>query len=142
SYSIPGGAYHQTIVPSGRLHATLFFFDSNRGFLKDASVVGPKDGQAYTQLRDPAGMTPLALAQMADATRSWEKSKDIHSVNSDEHTTVIGYYRYFRGFALLEAGQHEDAMKQFNSLEGCPPAQVFCKDPSEKHRRYIRALIG
>jgi ankyrin repeat protein len=141
SYSIPGGAYHQTAVPSGRFHATLFFFDSHRGFLKDAGVVGPKDGQGYTQLRDPAGITPLALAQMVDATRSWEKSKRIQSEGNDEHTTVIGYYRYFHGCALLQAGQREDAMKQFNSPEGCTPAQAFCKEPSDEHRRYIRALI-
>lgn len=140
TYSVPAGVHHQTIVPSGRFHATLFFFDSKRGFSQNASVIGPKEGKDYTQLRDTATMTSFALAQMTNATRSWEKSKNLRSVNDEEHSTVIGYYRYFQGLALLQAGQHADALKQFNS-SGWPPVHAFCKDPTDEHRHYLRALI-
>lgn len=72
SYSIPEATFHSTEVSNEILHATLFFFDSKRGFVKNAPVLGPKDIESFTQLRDPAGVTPAALASMTDAVRSWE----------------------------------------------------------------------
>ena len=72
SYSIPEATYHRTEVLPGILHATLFFFDSRHGFVKDARVLGPKDAESFKQLRDPAGVTPAALASMVNAVRSWE----------------------------------------------------------------------
>lgn len=72
SYCIPAAAYHTTEVAGDRLHATLFFFDSHRGFVKDAGVLGPKDGESYKQLRDPAGITPAELARAVEAVRAEE----------------------------------------------------------------------
>lgn len=72
SYSIPAAAFHRTEVSPDILHATLFFFDSSRGFVEDARVLGPKDAESFTQLRDPAGVTPAALASTVDALRLWE----------------------------------------------------------------------
>lgn len=46
SYTIPAAAFHQTEIAADILHATLFFFDACRGFVKDAPVLGPKDVQA------------------------------------------------------------------------------------------------
>ncbi|KAL0933769.1 uncharacterized protein CTRU02_210568 [Colletotrichum truncatum] len=70
SYSIPAAAFHATEVAPDALHATLFYFDSHRGFVKDAGVLGPKDGESYTQFRDPAGITPAELAEVVEAARS------------------------------------------------------------------------
>ncbi|KAI6169058.1 hypothetical protein EDD17DRAFT_1524762, partial [Pisolithus thermaeus] len=72
SYSIPSAVFHRTEVAPDALHATLFVFDSHRGFVKDAPVLGPKDSESSTQLRDPAGVTPAALANMVDTMRTWE----------------------------------------------------------------------
>lgn len=72
TYSIPAAAFHRSEVASDILHATLFYFDSSRGFVKDARVLGPKDGESSTQRRDPAGATPAALASLVDAVRLWE----------------------------------------------------------------------
>ncbi|KAE8165156.1 hypothetical protein BDV40DRAFT_309614 [Aspergillus tamarii] len=72
SYSIPAAAFHRTEVASDTLHATLFFFDASRGFVKDAPVLGPKELESSTQQRDSGGVTPAALATMVDAVRSWE----------------------------------------------------------------------
>ncbi|KAK6955402.1 hypothetical protein Daesc_003039 [Daldinia eschscholtzii] len=72
SYTIPAAQYHSTEVVPDRFHATLFVFDSRRGFVQDAGVLGPKDGDSFTQLRDPAGITPETLAWTVDAVRSWE----------------------------------------------------------------------
>ncbi|KAI6120094.1 hypothetical protein EV401DRAFT_1457173 [Pisolithus croceorrhizus] len=72
SYYIPSAVFHSTDVAPDTLHATLFVFDSHRGFRKDAPVLGPKDSESSTQLRDPAGVTPAALANMVETMRSWE----------------------------------------------------------------------
>ncbi|KAI3327295.1 hypothetical protein HD806DRAFT_531874 [Xylariaceae sp. AK1471] len=72
SYSIEAGECHIVEVPPQEAHATLFFFDASRGFLKDAPVLGPKDSKSYTQTRDPAGATPALLAGRVEATRQWE----------------------------------------------------------------------
>ncbi|KAI6122377.1 hypothetical protein EDD16DRAFT_1572188, partial [Pisolithus croceorrhizus] len=72
SYYIPSAVFHSTEVAPDTLHATLFVFDSHRGFVRDAPVLGPKDSESFTQLRDPAGLTPAALANMVDTMRTWE----------------------------------------------------------------------
>ncbi|KAF4845790.1 hypothetical protein CGCSCA4_v006462 [Colletotrichum siamense] len=72
TYSIPAAAFHTTEVAPDQLHATLFFFDSHRGFVKDAGVLGPKDGESYKQFRDPAGITPAELAIAVEELRRKE----------------------------------------------------------------------
>lgn len=141
TYSVPGGAYHRSIVSGEKLHATLFVFDSHRGYDDDAAVLGPKDGGEYVQLRDPAGITPVALAQMANATRKWEQAHNIFSEGDSEHPTVMAYYRFFRGMGLLEAGRRHDALQYFNPGNGFTPLHAFAREPSSKHRDYISQLI-
>lgn len=76
SYVIPAAKYHVTEVAPDGFHATLFVFDSQRGFVKDAGVLGPKDSESFTQQRDPADVTAKTLAQMVDAVRRWEELMD------------------------------------------------------------------
>lgn len=83
SYAIPAGECHGSMVPGGKLHATLFFFDSSRGFDEDAMVIGPKNGKDYTQIRDPAGVTPLCLAQLTDAARRWEQNRSLSNIQNE-----------------------------------------------------------
>ncbi|KAK2049355.1 hypothetical protein LZ31DRAFT_549308 [Colletotrichum somersetense] len=69
TYTVPAAAFHTSEVAADALHATLFFFDSHRGFVKDAGVLGPKHGDAFTQLRDPAGISPRELVEAVESAR-------------------------------------------------------------------------
>ncbi|KFY89944.1 hypothetical protein V498_06244 [Pseudogymnoascus sp. VKM F-4517 (FW-2822)] len=73
SYTIPAGVFHCTEVPCNVLHATLFYFDSRRGFIRDAPVLGPINGVPVTQIRDPGGQTPKSLAESVLLVQTWEK---------------------------------------------------------------------
>ncbi|KAF2097745.1 hypothetical protein NA57DRAFT_40367 [Rhizodiscina lignyota] len=73
TYTIDANCFHTTEVAPDAFHATLFFFDSHRGFVKDAGVLGPKNGDSNVVVRDSAGVTPADLASAANAVRSWEK---------------------------------------------------------------------
>jgi tetratricopeptide (TPR) repeat protein len=115
SYSIPEAAFHTTEVSPDILHATLFFFDSHRGFVKDARVLGPKDAESISQLRDPAGVTPVALASMVDAVRSWE----IFMGQGKQHT---------------QRAEWEHASRAFNSaLNLCESVQNFPNATRYRH---------
>ncbi|TDZ30500.1 hypothetical protein C8035_v002859 [Colletotrichum spinosum] len=72
TYTVPPAAFHATEVAPDALHATLFYFDASRGFVKDAGVLGPRDGESYTQFRDPAGVTPCELAEAVESIRARE----------------------------------------------------------------------
>lgn len=72
SYTVPAGACHASEVVPNLLHATLFLFDSSRGFEKDAPVLGPIEGQLSTHHRDPAGVTPITLVDLVESVRAWE----------------------------------------------------------------------
>ncbi|KAK5168702.1 uncharacterized protein LTR77_006011 [Saxophila tyrrhenica] len=69
SYTVPAAAFHSTTVESDRLHATLFLFDGTQGFVKDAPVLGPKDAESNTQVRDAAGVSAVELATMVEEKR-------------------------------------------------------------------------
>ncbi|KAI8584143.1 hypothetical protein K450DRAFT_168516 [Umbelopsis ramanniana AG] len=89
SYTIDAAAYHRSEVSIDILHATLFVFDGKRGFVKDADVMGPKDGTSFAQKRDPAGVTAAQLVGKVELIRSWEayleRSRQ-HAIRADwEH---------------------------------------------------------
>lgn len=73
SYTIPAGTFHTTEVEPETVHATLFFFDSHRGFIKDAGILGPKDTKSFSQIRDPGDLTAVTLARTVDVVRSYEQ---------------------------------------------------------------------
>ncbi|KIK17831.1 hypothetical protein PISMIDRAFT_684887 [Pisolithus microcarpus 441] len=116
SYYIPSAAFHSTEVAPDILHATLFVFDSHRGFTEDAPVLGPKDTESSTQLRDPAGVTPAALANMVETMRSWEIFKE-------------------QGQQYSQRAHWQSALEAFNeALDLCESAPDFpnadrCKQP-------------
>ncbi|KAI6040364.1 hypothetical protein EDC04DRAFT_3140281 [Pisolithus marmoratus] len=122
SYYVPSGVFHSSEVAPDTLHATLFVFDSHRGFTKDAPVLGPKDSESSTQLRDPAGVTPAALANLVDVMRSWE--------------------------ILMEQGQQhsaraewEDALQAFNrALYLCESVPDFPN--AVRHKRQVLGQLG
>ncbi|KAL8824245.1 MAG: hypothetical protein Q9170_008218, partial [Blastenia crenularia] len=118
SYTIPSGQFHTTEVPSDGLHATLFVFDSFRGFAKDARILGPIDGDTFTQSRDPAGTTSMALAQL------------VHEARVLENAMQQGQYYFHRG-------DREEALKAFDrALRVCNASKYFPRYP-----RYRQAII-
>ncbi|OJJ30811.1 hypothetical protein ASPWEDRAFT_44796 [Aspergillus wentii DTO 134E9] len=122
SYTIPAAVFHQTTVQPDTLHATLFFFDASRGFVKDAPVLGPKDMESSTQLRDPAGVTPAALATMVEAVRAWEILMD-------------------QGQAHSERAEWEHALRSFShALSLCGPASKLPNPDSYNH--IVLARLG
>ena len=82
SYMIPSKAFHATEVSSQLVHATLFYFDSSRGFSRDARVLGPKHERSFTQVRAAAGITAHELARTVQEVRSWEN----FIAQAQEHT--------------------------------------------------------
>lgn len=72
SYTVPAGKYHSLDVNPDELHATLFFFDSRRGFRLDAPALGPINGSILTLPRTAAGATAAQLAMTVDCLRQWE----------------------------------------------------------------------
>lgn len=73
TYCIPAAQYHTTSVAPSSFHATLFCFDAERGFAKDAGVIGPIDGKSFTATREVADYKPTELVAMIDSMRRWEK---------------------------------------------------------------------
>ncbi|PGH02384.1 hypothetical protein GX51_04692 [Blastomyces parvus] len=115
TYTIPAAAFHSTEVLPNAFHATLFFFDSHRGFMKDARVLGPKDVESKTQLRDAAGMTSATLANMVNAVREWETFMD-------------------QGRQHARRAEWEHALREFNSaLNMCESTEYFLGLASYRH---------
>ena len=74
TYTIPAATFHTTEVEPDELHATLFYFDSHRGLEPNARrVLGPKDGEHSTQIRDPNGLNAEILAETTNVLRSYER---------------------------------------------------------------------
>ncbi|USP73294.1 hypothetical protein yc1106_00568 [Curvularia clavata] len=140
TYSVPGGAYHRSLVAGNKLHATIFVFDSQRGYDDNAAVLGPKDGDEWVQPRDPADLTAVVLAQIVDAARKWEQKHETASKGKDEHPTILAYYNLFRGLGLLQSGRRDDAMHCLRPIGGSTPEQAFLQEPSQEHQSYIQKL--
>ena len=95
SYTVPAATFHTTEVEPNTIHATLFFFDSHRGFYKDARILGPIGAESLTQIRDPNGLTAARLAETANVLRSYE-----------QHVR--------RGQRHAECAELEHTMKEYN----------------------------
>lgn len=70
TYSVTHEEWHSSEVAPDAMLATLFFFDGHRGTNNDAAILGPKDGESSTQLRDSAGNTPEKVAKFVQAARA------------------------------------------------------------------------
>ncbi|KAK4460087.1 Tetratricopeptide repeat protein 28 [Cladorrhinum samala] len=115
SYTIPAAQVHRTEVTPDVLHATLFFFDSRRGFEKHAPVLGPKDGRSFKQLRDPGGFTPTEIAKLVHSLRKWEAS-------------------IAEGKQYAKKSELEEALRAFGiALHLCEATDCFPNPPLYRH---------
>lgn len=96
TYVIPAATYHSTTVDPDGVHATLFVFDANRGFVQDAPVLGPVDQESSTQIREAAGTTALEIAKTTTFMRSVDKlteEAETYFLGSDLEASLQGYDR-------------------------------------------------
>lgn len=116
SYTIPSGVFHRTEVPCDVLHATLFYFDSRRGFIQDAPVLGPINGVPSTQIRNPAGQTPKSLAESVILFQTWE----IFIEEGRKHASTAAWEHSQRAFnsalSLIEGATDLLNMKRYRGL--------------------------
>lgn len=115
TYTIPAGVFHNTEVAPDLIHATLFFFDSKRGFHERAPVIGPVNGETHIQLRDPAGISAATLARVVDAVRQWEQLYD-------------------QGLQHTHRGEFEEALQSHHkALAICEHNTDFPRAPRYRH---------
>lgn len=116
SYTIPSGVFHRTEVPGDVLHATLFYFDSHRGFIQDAPVLGPINGVPSTQIRNPAGQTPKSLAESVILVQTWEAFIE----EGRTHASTAAWEHSQRAFnsalSLIEGATNLLNMKRYRGL--------------------------
>ncbi|KAI1139187.1 hypothetical protein F5Y05DRAFT_403760 [Hypoxylon sp. FL0543] len=113
SYVIPEAKYHVTEVGPDAFHATLFVFDSHRGFVKDAGILGPKDGDSFTQIRDPSGTTAENLARMVGTVRNWEILMDQAQRHIDQAEWEYALRALNRAFILCN---HTDRLQNYKNI--------------------------
>lgn len=73
-YTISAVNFRASEIASDRMHVTLFFFDSHRGFVEDAAVLDPKDGGSFTNVRDQEKVT---TAQLREAVGDFVTCEDV-----------------------------------------------------------------
>ncbi|KAI1340063.1 hypothetical protein F5Y15DRAFT_62956 [Xylariaceae sp. FL0016] len=74
TYTMEAGTFHASEVEDGRLHATLFLFDSHRGWEQDAAVLGPVAGESHTNERFQESVKPKFLKQAVEDIAEWERT--------------------------------------------------------------------
>ena len=116
TYTIPEASFHTTTVAPDLFHATLFFFDSHRGFFKDAGVLGPKDMESTTQLRAAAGTSPSALAEVVAALRTLEGHISQGRMRAQIADWEHGLRAYENALSLCESNIHLRAASRYRLL--------------------------
>ncbi|KAF2029853.1 hypothetical protein EK21DRAFT_66979 [Setomelanomma holmii] len=94
TYHIPAGVYHSSEVEPDALHATLLFFDSHRGYIHDAPVIGPISHESTTHDRKPADLSVDSVANIISDLRTWE----IHQEIGMQHSNLGEWEEAIRSF--------------------------------------------
>jgi tetratricopeptide (TPR) repeat protein len=118
TYHIPAGVYHSSVVEPDALHATLLFFDSHRGYIHDAPVIGPIAREPVTHDRKPANLSIDEVANIIADLRSWE----IHQEIGQEHS---------------DRGEWEEALRSFRTALHICRNNKWLDSP-----RYLHVTLG
>jgi hypothetical protein len=73
TYNMLPATFHASEVAWEKMHVTLFFFDSHRGFVEDAAVLGPKESTTFTNVLRHQTLTPTFLKEAVDDIMALEK---------------------------------------------------------------------
>ncbi|KAM7224602.1 hypothetical protein V8F06_000383 [Rhypophila decipiens] len=119
SYSVPAGQHHQSEISPIAFNATLCFFDSTRGFIRDAPALGPaKDTTSHTQPRDPGNSTPSSLATQVQSVRTWEDLIAQGQNHARRAELEEGLRCYNTAMATCSDSQFPIAMRYIHLFEG------------------------
>ncbi|KAF2824854.1 hypothetical protein CC86DRAFT_296404 [Ophiobolus disseminans] len=94
SYCVPAGTFHSSEVEPDALHATIFFFDSSRGYVPDAAVIGPISRELFTHVRKSTDISLFDAVNLVASLRSWEILKDVglqHAMLGDWEEALRSY---------------------------------------------------
>lgn len=115
-YTVAAGVLHKSDIEPDALRATLFIFDSARGFQSQAPVLGPINGEHYTQTRAAQDTTVRQLVSAVDCMRAWELS-------------------FAQGLGHCQAGHWEEALRALrNALHNVEENSTMI--------RYKRSTLG
>ncbi|KXJ91630.1 hypothetical protein Micbo1qcDRAFT_174666 [Microdochium bolleyi] len=76
TYTMPPGTIHCTDYVPGELYAAIFVFDSNRGWVQDSHVLGPREGNGHTNERYQNEVRPRQLVDAVDAAMTRPAPRD------------------------------------------------------------------
>ncbi|KAI4186956.1 MAG: hypothetical protein LQ346_005591 [Caloplaca aetnensis] len=99
----------------------------------------------YSVKRESIGLARLSLCYTALGDLSKARRRALNSLELSYDLgdcQLIAMSHFFYGRTLLKSGQHVEALRQFNAVEGCAPAVSLCQEPSEEHREYLKELIA
>lgn len=125
TYEIPEALFHRSEVAPNLLHATIFFFDSSRGFFKDARVLGPPDGEAFIQHREVVEIAVSALGSLVETVREWEvamEEGEAHAQGGEWGGAIKSYERALAlcnnaVFCSYSQPYRQDVLQQINWVE-------------------------
>lgn len=88
--------------------------------------------------RDRLSLCHLAVGETAEALLAAEESQRGQS-REDPHVT--GFSTFIYGNALWHNGDHESALKCWNTPLGtCSPAMPLCREPAAEHNKYLQLM--
>ncbi|CAM1511764.1 Fc.00g092770.m01.CDS01 [Cosmosporella sp. VM-42] len=117
SYSIPAGAYHISEVKAEILHSTIFFFDSHRGFIKDAPILGPKGAESFKH-RKPSPAAASSFAKAVELVRSWESWMEQGREHSQNANWEHSLQAFDKALKLCDAEYFPNAARYRQSVYG------------------------
>ncbi|KAL8834868.1 MAG: hypothetical protein Q9176_007233 [Flavoplaca citrina] len=109
--------FHTTEVEPDEFHATLVYFDSHRGFEPNARrVLGPKDAEYSTQIRDPDGLTAGILAETTNVLRSYERHMRQGQQHSDRLEWEYALKEYDIALSTIQSANLSDRLAHYAHL--------------------------
>ncbi|KAL8879724.1 MAG: hypothetical protein Q9192_008172, partial [Flavoplaca navasiana] len=117
TYTIPTATFHTTEVEPDEFHATLFYFDSHRGFEPNARrVLGPKNAEFSTQIRDPNGLSVGMLAETTNVLRSYERHMRQGQQHLDRSEWEYALKEYDIALSTIRSANLSDGLAHYAHL--------------------------
>jgi tetratricopeptide (TPR) repeat protein len=91
-YTVPAGKYHKLDVGPDELHATLFFFDSRRGFQQESPALGELNSPAAgtSKPRPTTNGSTLKLPRAETTATARQLAKTVHCLRQWEDFSAQG----------------------------------------------------
>ncbi|KAL8863871.1 MAG: hypothetical protein Q9198_010272, partial [Flavoplaca austrocitrina] len=117
TYTIPAATLYTTEVELDEFHATIVYFDSHRGFEPNARrVLGPKDAEFSTQIRDTNGLTAGILAETTNVLRSYERHMRQGQQHLDRSEWEYALKEYDIALSAIRSANLSDGLAHYAHL--------------------------